>query len=444
MVVLSLATARNEEWKGVADALAVKHADAQVAELTVEPSVTNALEGIRAKQPRYVAFVMRPEEVDFATTVALKRMMREIDADPFEDAIWGIVTGPTAADAKRIASSSEPRTVRTALATTGVGDDVVPGPLYCISDAYPEGCWRVKAADGSVAQHSSSNDISHVFAEGWNTLDPDLVLTSSHASQRNLEMPFSRGNIVPRGGAFRTLPNDILIDYTTGQARSDSVRRAAGSVLNAPVREKVWIAAGNCLIADNLRPGDNMVMTALGFGKVNQFVGYIATTWFGEIGWGTWRYFGAYRLPLNESYYAANQNLLRRLSETVANASAFKPVFVSAEDYDRMMAEVRRFRFEGKVPLAERQQFVGRLWDRDATVFYGDPLQRTALAPRKGPIPASDKDSAPLPIVFPEAKPGRRLVSAPEGFEVFVADDFALVTKWPELTEGWREKLVFD
>ena len=447
LVVLSLATSGDSEWKGVADALAAKHAPARVAQLAVEPSVTNALEGIRAAKPRYVAFVMRPEEVDFATTVALKRMMREIDADPFDDAIWGIVTGPTAADARRIASSSEPRTVRTALATTGVGDDVVPGPLYCLSDAYPEGCWRVKAADGTVTGHSSSNDISHVFAEGWNTLDPDFLLTSSHASQRNLEMPFSRGNVIPRNGAFYTLPNETLIDYASGQAKDDLSHRSSRDThrsLAAPRREKVWLAAGNCLIADNLAPGDNMVMTALGFGKVNQFVGYIATTWFGEIGWGTWRYFGTYRLPLNESYYAANQNLLRELSETVSNADAFKPVFAHAAAYDGMLKEVRRFPFQGRIPLSEQQRFVGRLWDRDATVFYGDPRQRVALAPRAYPVPASDADAAPIPIVFPEAKPGRRLVSAPEGFEVFVADDFALVTKWPELAEGWRGKLVFE
>lgn len=381
VVVTSLLTAQQPDWKAAADALAAKHADeARVVRVTAEPSVTNALGEIRSANPTHVAFVMRPEEVDFPTVVALKRLMRDLDDDPYDDAKWGIVTGPCAADAGRIAASREPREIRTALATTGIADDAVPGRFYCLSDANPPGCWKVKEADGSISHHSSSNDLSHVFAEGWNVLDPDLILTSSHASQRNLEMPFSRGNVVPRQGVFATLPNRTLIDYATGQSIASAQRAAAPGIrtLQAPRREKVWLAAGNCLIADNLRPGDNMVMTALGFGKVNQFVGYMTTTWFGEIGWGTLGNFNR-GMSLVDAYYAANEQLIRKLEETVSNANAFRPVFQDAEHYDRMFDEVRRFRFEVRNATFDRQKFVGRLWDRDATVFYGDPLHHVYL-----------------------------------------------------------------
>lgn len=386
VVVTSLLTAQSPEWKDVPRLLGEKHENEARVELLVHPNLTNAtvFASLAKVRPTHVAFVMRPEEVDFPTVVALKRGMRDLDEDPYDDAKWGIVTGPTAADARRIATSREPRELRTALATTGVDDNVVPGPLYCISDAYPEGCWRVKSADGTITRHCSSNDISHVFAEGWNTLDPDFVLTSSHASQRNLEMPFSRGNIVPRDGRFHTLPDETLIDYASGQAKSGSDHHSSRNVqrsLAAPRREKVWLAAGNCLIADNLRPGDNMVMTALGFGKVNQFVGYMSTTWFGEIGWGTLGNFNK-GMSLVDAYFAANEQLIRELEETVSNANAFRPRFASAEDYDRLVQEARRYPFAFKdAPAEARQKFIGRLWDRDATVFYGDPLQRVALKP---------------------------------------------------------------
>ena len=354
LVVSSLLAAQSPEWGRVPAALSAKHAhEARVTCATVCPSVTNALAQIRAARPTHVAFVMRPEEVGFATVVALKRMMRDVDDDPYEDAVWGIVTGPTAADALRIASSGEPRAIHAALATTGVDADLIEGPVTCLADSHPAGRWFVKDETGRLTRHSSSNDISQAFAEAWERFDPDLLVTSAHATQRNLEMPFSRGNIVPRDGVFAT-----------------AVRRLA-----APKRDKVWIAAGNCLIADNLGDG-NMVMTALGFGRVNQFVGYMATTWFGEVGWNTWRNFLGGQ-ALVDAYFAANEQLLRELEETLPEARDFRPVFRDAADYDRLIREAKAFKPYAKV--ADRRTALGRLWDRDATVFYGDPLHKVYL-----------------------------------------------------------------
>lgn len=389
VVVTTLLTAQTPEWKEVPRLLCDKHAHEARVEIQTHPTLTNAtvFAALAKSAPTHVAFVMRPEEVDFPTVVALKRGMRDLDADPYDDAKWGIVTGPTAADARRIATSWAPHEIRTALTTTGVADNVVPGRFVCLSDANPPGVWKVKDAAGNITHHSTSNDTSHVFAQAWNEVDPDFILTSSHASQRNLEMPFSRGNIVPRAGRFYTLPNRTLIDYATGQAKSSLGNRwdepdNPSLPLAAPQREKVWLAAGNCLIADNLQPGDNMVMTALGFGKVNQFVGYLATTWFGEIGWGTLANFNA-GMSLVDAYFAANEQLIRELEETVTNAGDFRPVFTSATDYKRLLQEARQFPFAAKGPIAEPQKFLGRLWDRDATVFYGDPLQHVRLKPAK-------------------------------------------------------------
>lgn len=382
VVVLSAATAAIPAWKNAADALLDKHSqEAEVRELVAAPELTDAKYALIELKPTHVAFVARPEEVDFKTTVALKRMMRELDEDPYDDAIWGIVTGPTAADAMRIATSREPQTIHAALATTGISDDCTER-FCCLSDAYPEGCWKVKGADGSISHHSSTGDVSHVFAEGWNTLDPDLIITSSHASQRNLEMPFSRGNIIPLNGCFMTCPDLSLIDYRTGQAKTKvDTQNASLAALTAPTREKVWLAAGNCLIADNMRPGENMVMTALGFGKVNQFVGYIATTWFGEIGWGTLGNFSK-GMSLVAAYHEANRQLIAELEESVINAKDFKPIFANSREYDRLLQEAKTFRWQVKKPIADPHKFVGRLWDRDATVFYGDPMQEVYLRAR--------------------------------------------------------------
>ena len=442
LIVASTATMNEPKWRAVADSLGAKHSGSSVSVLAVDGTLANAVDGIRKAKPRYVAFVMRPEEVDFATTISLRRMMRDIDDDPFDDAIWGIVTGPDAEAAARIASSHEPRSITTALATTGIGESLVSGEAAVLSDAYPAGGWWRKHDDGSFERGVESGDMTHLFERFWREIDPQLIVTSSHASQFNLEMPFSRGNVVPKDGAFSVLPDRKLIDDSTGQYAAGSV--TAGDRLSTPIREKVWIAAGNCLIADNL-PGGSMVMTALGFGKVNQFVGYISTTWYGEIGWGTWRYFNSCGCTLAESWYTANQVLLKNLCEVLPCERDFRPDVRTAKEYQSKMPQLA-------IPLPQtfgmddKKRVFGMLWDRDATVFYGDPMERIALkdAPAGDAMAASGEDAPPMPIIFERSVEGRRLVDAPEGFEVFVADDFALVTRWPECGAGWRSRLKFS
>lgn len=387
LVVVSASTYKDAAWKEVVDTLVEKHrAEMTVNVLLSAPKAEDSLVGIREHSPRYLAFVMTPAEVNADACMALKRVVASIDDDPYDDAVWGVVTGPTAADAKRIAASKGPVAFTTALSTTGLGMDIVPGEVMMLSDANPPGCWKTKDAKGKVAENRrEAGDMSDLFAAGWNA-DPQLILTSSHATERNLEMPFSRGNLLPKDGRFVV---------------------TAGTALSAPKNEKVWIAAGNCLIANN-RYEQSMVMTALGWGRVNQFVGYIKETWFGEIGWGVWDYFATYRLPLAECWYFANANLVRTLPAT---------------------AEKSKERY-------------GKLWDWDGTMFYGDPVLKVALPP-KAP-PQWREGAKPLGILFDRAEKGRRLVKAPEGFEVFVADDFALVTKWPDgLSADWRNQLVF-
>lgn len=389
-----MSTYQDKEWKGVIDVLERKHSDMEVNILCSVGSVTNSLVGIQEHKPRYLAFVMKPEEVDAQTVFNLRDIIRSIDSDPYDDAIWGIISGPTAADAKRIASSNEPKRIVNVVANTGVDASYCSGEAVGMNDHFKDG----------------ESDTSEVFAGAWDRLDPELIVTSSHASQGNLEMPFSRGNIVPLADGFATCPDLKLIDYRTGQYRADAPKTETGRKLKAPKNEKVWIAAGNCLIADNLpRFKNTMIMTALGFGKVNQFMGYVKTTWFGEIGWNTLGYFHDYRYPLTESYFFANQNLLRTLPFTEKDS----------------------------------QEQLGKEWDKSGTVLYADPVQKVKLDGEKSP--EWNECALPMGIVFEKAVKGRKLVKAPKGFEVMVADDFALVTKWPNpLPEDWRKSLIFE
>lgn len=444
LVVVSMNTFRQPDWKGVVDALTAKHADMQVATLVSAPEITDCKAGILEHPHRYVAFVMTPEEARFKNILALSRMMRELDDDIYDDAIWGVVTGPTAADALRMVESDEPRRIDSALATTGVDEQLVPGPIVCFSDANPPGCWWIKDEKGDRADFQREGDLSQFFADAWDTYDPQFILTSSHASQFNLELPFSRGNVIPYGGRFRMCPDLTLIDYRTGQANGKvSEALASAQPLEEPKRDKIWLAAGNCLIADNLGD-DNMLMTALGWGRVNQLVGYTTTSWAGIVGWGTLEQFARFRKPLNWAHYSAKQLLLRELEETVSNSQDFRPAIEISAGYGRVLTEAQEFRFKAPRKVDNPERLMGLLWDRDATVMYGDPAKYYALAPRKRPIKASKPGDKPLVVLFDDSRRGRKLVSAPSGMELEIHDDFAFILRWPELKSGWEQGLVIE
>ncbi len=376
-IFATAATLAADEWRAVAGSLAAKHSD-EAETRVIEFSAANLIKELRSFRPRYAAFVMRPDEFDKTTLIALKNIMRAVDDDPFDDAIWGVVTGPDAATAARVAASTAPRVVGSVLGTTGVGENVVTGRVAVISDAYPKGEWWTKDAAGGVARHSETGTLAHAFANAWDAIDPELVITSAHATERNLEMPFSLGNLIVKNGSFAV----------TDEVGGDGPARA----LSAPRREKVWLAPGNCLIANHLAK-DDMVMTALSFGKVNQFAGYIEPTWFGFAGWNSWRYFGKLGYPLATSHYAACQWLNLKLARGEA---------------------------------ADEREKAGLKWDRNATVFYGDPMQRVYMPCAYGATDEID-DEAPRLVVYPYSSGKRRIERVPPGLDVFEADDFALI-----------------
>lgn len=443
-VVASKGVVDDPSWRAVADALVAKYSQQPFKSTLVVSSPLDAADSLRKVSPRYVAFVVKPYEANAGTVRALHAMMKSLDDDPFTDAVWGIVTGPDADSAMRVAVAA-PIHPRTLLSTTGV-DHAPFDSATTLSDGYAPGCDRAeyrlqdppvaifeKRADAPHTERIVRGDTTHEFAAAWNALDPDLLVTSSHASQRNLEMPFSTGNIVARGGAFWSLPNRKLIDYSTGLADASASAATASERLADPARGKIWIAAGNCLIGDY---ADNETMAAamLGFGHVVQFMGYVKTTWFGEIGWETLAQFMERGATVGEAWYFAGQNLERKLDLSRNNLT--------------------------------NPQRRGRYWDRDGTVLWGDPAldasmegsrirqiaRLTAARTRAGivltlealeTIPAAEDKVEdvhvvhPFGMILPRAAGGRYEVkSGGETLGIFAADDFVLVTSWPAMKKG--------
>jgi len=447
-VVVSKAADGDPAWRAVADALAAKYAKPPFSSSVVVESPSKAADALRAASPRYVAFVVKPEEAGAKTVYRLHAMMKSLDDDPYYDAAWGIVTGPTPESAMRLATASDVHP-RSALSTTGI--DFRPyDDATTISDAYAPGTKREEymRPDVPVAiveRRGGSNDTTrivrgdttHEFVAAWNSLDPELLVTSAHASQRNLEMPFSTGNIVPRGGALCPMPRSRLIDYSTGQAAHDAGAIPAGVRLSVPKRNKIWIAAGNCLIAD-YKDNDSMAAAMIGYGRVVQFMGYVKTTWFGEIGWETLAQFVENGASVGEAWHFAGQNLERKLA------------LMERNERDR--------------------NYQGRVWDRNATALWGDPALDASLEDgrfrrqarltgrRTGggillsfealeDLEAREDKVEDVHVVHPH---GIILPRAPEpykaepgsGLGVFAADDFALVTSWPAMKKGEKAEVL--
>ena len=68
--------------------------------------------------------VAMPGEAGRAQSAAWQRAFRAIDDDPFEDALWGIVTGPSPDVAMRIAKRTDPAVLSAALGTTPLPETV--------------------------------------------------------------------------------------------------------------------------------------------------------------------------------------------------------------------------------------------------------------------------------------------------------------------------------
>ncbi len=122
-VVVSQKTGQDDGWKQVVETLAAKH---QAAVILFAGSVEEARSPLADQFPRYACFVARPEEADRTFVGQVHRLTRQLDADPYTDCFWGILTGYDAANALRIAKRTEPLTIRKT-ATSWPSTAIPPG-----------------------------------------------------------------------------------------------------------------------------------------------------------------------------------------------------------------------------------------------------------------------------------------------------------------------------
>jgi zinc protease len=297
------------------------------------------------------------------------------------------------------------------------------------------------------------------------------MVTSSHATQYNLEMPFGRGLIVSYGNQFHVLRKDQLRGFARflGGALFKGDEKDVIDFcdsLNAPVlgdrggRPAVWLGAGNCLLGDARKSRNSMVVTALSAGGFNQLVGYVVPTWYGRGGWGTLKVFTTQgdRLSLAEAFFLNNQDLL---AETQRRFPKSLGVEFNDDDVETWMKKP-----DAVEPLAEAgylakdtaKDALGLVHDRDVVAFYGDPAWRAGFAKPATPayqlefgkaaedglhvtVTNSGKDTwkgdvfSMLPKRIPAAK------CKEDAEKVTVADNFILI-RAVELKPGDRRTVV--
>lgn len=464
LTLVTQTTAGDPAWKAAAEALAAKHGG--VCEVW-DSSETGMLKLLKQHQPRYLAVVAKPQKFTASVVRSINRVTRQVDDDPWTDCRWGLITGNTAADVLRIVDTREPLIIKRALATTGIDLGLVDSALV-LSDGGKGGYTRKQPGgepeNGTWDQAAQPGGTVPMFADYWNSNDPQLLVTSSHATQFNLEMPFGLGLIASHGGRFHVL---------TTQQREQFAKFLGGAMFTGKVDElgkwidstkapllaagtttpRVWVASGNCLIGDAKGTAESMVVTALGNAGFRQFVGYVVPTWYGRGGWGTSGLWQASRggLSLAEAFFLNQQGLI---DETMTRFPGAEKIVFDSDDIQEGMRSDRPF-IEGlnslvpKLKVAEKDQkdLLGLIHDRDVVAFWGDPKWEARFDPNAVPhalksswtsaadgltltiTAAADFDAA-YPLWLPEriAKP---MLKLPEGAKIdaLAADDFLLIRK---------------
>ncbi len=322
-VVVSQATFDDAEWRPVVAALKKKHKGTIVRYAT---AVDEVLPQLRDARPRYTCFVAQPTEASRDFVAKIHQLTRQLDDDPYTDTLWGILTGYDAACALRIAKLSEPLTIRKVASGTEVElSKCEEGVWYC---ELQQNRMVRKKRGSQPEQHEVPADTTKALVDLLNDYQPDLFITSGHATEHNWQIGFTYKN-----GHFRCRDGHIFGEDTQGNKH--------------PVQSgnpKVFMPIGNCLMG-HIDGTDAMALAYMNSAGMAQMLGYTVPTWYGYAGWGCLDYFVEQpgRYTFVEAFFANHHALVHRLENNLPNSR-------------------------------------GLMFDRDTLALYGDPAWHARMA----------------------------------------------------------------
>ncbi|MBI1369647.1 MAG: hypothetical protein GC162_13460 [Planctomycetes bacterium] len=437
-IVVKQATLDDAAWKPVIDALVKKH-DGVVIAYAAE--VTESREALAKMMPRYTCFVTKPEEAGRAMVIAVHRMTRALDDDPYTDTRWAILTGYSPDAALRIAQASEPLVIRKGAAGTPM--DLSPfheGVWYSERDA---GEYVVKKPGEKAEKQTGPADSTAEIVDTLNKFSPDLFMTSGHATERDWQIGYAY-----RNGQFRCADGKLFGLDTAGQRLP----------IDSP-NPKIYMPVGNCLMG-HIADRDSMALAFMNNAGVNQMIGYTVLTWFGKAGWGTRDYL--FDLPgrysLSDAFFFNNQMITRELIDRFPKSLDYVNTHWDLQHDPRALA-----RIAGELGYTQfdqtTQQNVGLIWDRDTLALYGDPAWDARLDAADLPVKTqlsrdgntwtytmtatrNIQPARPLADFLPQRVKNVKLTTGAE-FAPVITDDFILLEKTPVLEAGKTYTVTF-
>ncbi|MBQ2783788.1 MAG: hypothetical protein IJE99_02160 [Alistipes sp.] len=373
VVITSEAVQNDAEWMAVADALKGKHSADIVC---YKSSPVELIDTLRKLNPRYVAIVEKPENIGRDYVIEFNLASRKLDEDIYADFMWGIITGYDAKAAMRMAeNSTEPLVIKDAVATIMELNSAKWFDNYAWVDDHTKGLWGEKRGRESeiVTDTVAAEQVLRKFTDIYQAIDPDLIVTAAHATQQNLEMPYSLGNLKPREGKLYAEDRFTLKEW-------DLVESG---------KRRVYAAVGNCLIGDMNNTPNSMASAWLSGSNAATMLGYVVTTWHGRNGWGALKYWvtNPKRYTLAEATFINQQDFLHQqhqwypqlIEERYNFCEGFKEELTTAAE--RLSEVLGR---ELNLENAEDWDMVGFWHDRDVLAYYGDPKWRVMLQSVEG------------------------------------------------------------
>lgn len=353
-VVSSSKTAADPEWAEVIDELLQKH-DGFALAYQQDPAELRA--ALAERRPEYTCFVATPEEASREFVSKVHSLTRTLDADPYGDTIWGILTGFDAANALRIARHSEPLIVHNVASGTEFAMEMVDRGIWF--SELEAGLYVEKESGDKPRRQSGPADSTAAIVGCLNEQRTDLFITSGHATERDWMLGFRYNN-----GFFKCRPGQLFA--------IDTQKQTTDIVSTNP---KIYMPIGNCLMG-HIDSRDAMALAWMNSAGVMQMLGYTVPTWYGYAGWGCLDYFleqpGRYSFA--EAVFANHQALLHRLYTHFPEAN-------EATAADATLAP----NAAGQRAGLTSQDARGLVFDRDVLAFYGDPAWQARMAP--APLP---------------------------------------------------------
>ena len=359
-VVLASKDVQNDAaWMQVVDALKNKH-KAEV--FFYEKAPRENLAALQRVRPRYVAIVEKPENLGRDYVIDMHHVSREVDNDIFADFLWGVITGYDAdAAMKMVNNSTEPLLVKDAVATIMELNSAKWFDNYAWVDDHSRGLWGEKKGRDAKVQTAQIDPktVLKKFTDLYGEYNPDLVVTAAHATERNLEMPFSLGNILAKNGKLYA---------------SDHYTRTTWDLKESGKR-KVYFAVGNCLIGNVNNTKESMAIAWMNSGNAATMIGYVVTTWHGRNGWGGLKYWvtNPGRYTLAEAIYMNQQDFLYQQNEW------YPSLIKENYNFDGNEFQIAGQKIAEAIKGQPTKDQIGFWHDRDVLAYYGDPKWEVRL-----------------------------------------------------------------